>query len=266
MSIFWLDNPKILYENDNYLDFIPQKNMSRTEQLNSITRLSIYVFIILILFGIKSYYVVPLVIIILTIIANHINVDEIQYKQDDMTNNSNEQIEQFHGVSRDRIHDVDSQNYVVQSGYYNSDNHMNLGEYYGPSSNVNYHPSTKTKKCRKPTYDNPFMNPSILDFNVPDDTRTLYDEACYDTINSDCAIKKEMNEQFNRDLFRDVGDLYNARGGERQFYTTPSTSVPNDQDGFGQWLFGDVGTCKSDLSKCYPLENLRASDDFLYSH
>lgn len=262
MSVFWLDNPKILYENDNYLDFIPQKNMSRTEQLNAITRLSIYALIIFILFGVKSYYVVPIFVILLTVAANKLNDSESKtiVNSENITN-TDEQVEKFHGIYRDRINDVDTQNYVVKSGYYNSDNHMELGEYYGPDTHV---PSkTSIKKCRKPTYDNPFMNPSILDFNVPDDTRTIYDEACYDTINSDCSIKKEIDEKFNQDLFRDVGDLYNARGGERQFYTTPSTSIPNDQAGFGQWLFGDVGTCKSNLSECYPLENLRAGDDFL---
>ncbi len=79
-------------------------------------------------------------------------------------------------------------------------------------------------------------------------------------------VNNEINKKFNEDLYREVGDLYNTRGGERQFYTVPSTSVPNDMDGFGNWLFGDVVNCKTDPSKCYPTEKLGASDDFLYSY
>ena len=256
MSDFWFNNINVLYENDNYLDFIPQKNMTRDEQLNSIVRLCIYVFIILVLFEVKTYYLYPFYVICLTILFHQINKNTTQQN----ANNA----ENFNNIERDKIYDVDSQNYVVQSGYYNSDNHLELGEYY--DSHKNTPVKTVSKKCRKPTYDNPFMNPSILDFNVPDENREIYDEACYDTLNSGCPVTTEVDKTFREDLFRDVGDLYNARGGERQFYTVPSTAIPNDQHGFAQWLFGDTGTCKSDLSKCYPLENLRTNDNILHPY
>jgi len=258
MSDFWSDDIKILYENDNYLDFLPSKIMTRTEQLNAITRLSIYMLIILILFDASlSICTIPLIIIFMTILMNKINKN----------NNETETVEQYVDSDRNKIHDTDPGNLSVQSGYYDSDNHMHLGSPHGIHSKNLYDSSNvSTKTCRKSTVDNPFMNPSILDFNSDDENRTIFDEACYDTIETNGAVNDEVNKNFNKDLYRDVSDLFNVRGGERQFYTVPSTSVPNDMDGFGNWLFGDVGNCKTDPSKCFPPDNLQLGDDFLYSH
>ena len=36
--------------------------------------------------------------------------------------------------------------------------------------------------------------------------------------------------------YRDPNDIYNRISSERQFYTTPNTTVPNDQTGFAKWL------------------------------
>ena len=44
---FWLINYKDLYQNKNYLKFFPKYTMSRTEQLNAITRLFIYYMILI---------------------------------------------------------------------------------------------------------------------------------------------------------------------------------------------------------------------------
>ena len=53
---FWFDNYKMLFINDNYLNFIPTSDMTRDEQLNAITRLAIYCIILLYLFDKESEY------------------------------------------------------------------------------------------------------------------------------------------------------------------------------------------------------------------
>ena len=65
--MFWIEDPKILY--NNYQDFIPKKNMTRIEQLNAITRLLIYIVIILIIFGFShDLCTIPIILIIFVVI------------------------------------------------------------------------------------------------------------------------------------------------------------------------------------------------------
>ena len=54
---FWLDDFSILYNNDNYLHFFSQKNTSRNEQLNSITRFFLYMMIIFYAFDLEEKYI-----------------------------------------------------------------------------------------------------------------------------------------------------------------------------------------------------------------
>ena len=49
-NLFWTNNFKILYNNENYLNFLPNKSMSRFEQLNAITRFCLYLIILCLLF------------------------------------------------------------------------------------------------------------------------------------------------------------------------------------------------------------------------
>jgi hypothetical protein len=44
---FWLDNPSILFERNNFFEVIPLKDMTTTQKLNALMRLSIYVGIVL---------------------------------------------------------------------------------------------------------------------------------------------------------------------------------------------------------------------------
>ena len=48
----------------------------------------------------------------------------------------------------------------------------------------------------------------------------------------------------NDSLFRDVNDLFGKNNSQRQFYTVPGNSIPNDQDTFAKWLYATPKTCK----------------------
>lgn len=50
-DIFWKNDISILYKNNNYRNFIPQKQCSLNENLNRITRLAFYYFFILYLYN-----------------------------------------------------------------------------------------------------------------------------------------------------------------------------------------------------------------------
>lgn len=91
------------------------------------------------------------------------------------------------------------------------------------------------KPNRKPNEKNPFMNVPISD----------YDKAQkYGKSENECGPQCKKN--FYKSLFRTADDaLWNRSSSERQFYTTPNTSVPNEQLKFAQWLYGNNQVGKS---------------------
>lgn len=84
--------------------------------------------------------------------------------------------------------------------------------------------------CTKPTPDNPFMNVNLTDYtDFPNRPK-----ACNVSKES---TKKEIEKNFNDKFPRDVDDIYNKKMTDRQFYTMPSTTIPNDQKAFAEWLY-----------------------------
>lgn len=70
-------------------------------------------------------------------------------------------------------------------------------------------------------------------------------------------VEKEMNEKtkefigkaFNdqdidKKLFSDLGDNYTFNQSMRTWYATPNTTIPNDQKGFAEFLYGNMPSCK----------------------
>jgi hypothetical protein len=121
---FWLNNYKVLYDNNNYTKFIPSKSMTKIQQLNALSRFSIYAFILIILFDDdEKWLYIPIFIFILCIILYKLH----QYE---LLEIKNKNVEQFN----------------------------NMDEY--DLSVV----SQEKKTCTKPTKDNPFMNFLISDY------------------------------------------------------------------------------------------------------
>ena len=98
-------------------------------------------------------------------------------------------------------------------------------------------------KCQKPTNQNPYMNINITDFN----NENKKDKSC--DINNE-EVKNDVIEKFNQNLYRNVSDLYGKNNSERQFYTLPVTTVPNDQKGFAEWLYKTDDNCKYNGVNC----------------
>jgi len=99
--------------------------------------------------------------------------------------------------------------------------------------------------CARSTVDNPFMNPTIADITDNPDRPA----ACI--IENDEVLNK-VETNFEARLFRDVGDLYGNQSSQRQYYTMPSTTIPNDQTSFAQWCYGTGPSCKDGNGfQCY---------------
>ena len=98
-----------------------------------------------------------------------------------------------------------------------------------------------------PNGPNPFMNVLMDEIhNNPAKPPGFY-------VNSP-AVKKELDDFFQTNMYRDPGDVFNRNQGQRQFVTPPSTSVPNDRDSLQNWLYRvPEQSCKEgNMEACIP--------------
>ena len=90
------------------------------------------------------------------------------------------------------------------------------------------------EKCVKPTQENPFMNPSLIGNNNKYDSCSIENE----------HIKDNIDYFFNKNVFRETDDIYDKSLLDRQFYTVPSTSIPNNREKLASWLYERGPSCK----------------------
>ena len=98
-----------------------------------------------------------------------------------------------------------------------------------------------------PTAANPFMN--VLLTEISDNPyRTPAASA------EGVAVKSELDGYFDTMFAADPGDVFQKSQSQRQWYTTPSTTIPNDVESLQNWLYRTPGqTCKEgNMGVCNP--------------
>ena len=119
-----------------------------------------------------------------------------------------------------------------------------------------------SNECQRPSYNNPLMNVLPTDIKY----RPKRPPACFAY---DGKISKEIDDKFNVNLYKDITDIYGKANSQRQYYTTPSTTIPNNQEAFSKWLYGTPPTCKQGngeqcIANVY--ENILADTPFKYKY
>lgn len=223
---FWVEQPSILFRRDRLTNFFPTAKLTVVENLNAVIRLLIYLSLILILFTRNSQYLLlPLGGMLVTYV-----LFQIYPKKEVLKEIPPRESFSLDGKLSDKI-----------------------------QSNKKYDEQLE-RECIQPTVDNPFMN-----FNYITDSYHR-EPACQAWLYDDKEskdIRKEVTESFNHDLYRDVSDLYSKNNSQRQFFTMPWTSWPNNQTSFAKWLYRTGPTCKELGSKCAPYWNPTASYSLL---
>jgi hypothetical protein len=93
----------------------------------------------------------------------------------------------------------------------------------------------QTKRvCSSPTLNNPFMNVLPSEYGL----RPNRSPAC-DL--SRPSVKKKVEELYEEKFpnAKYSRDIYGRNTGLRQFYSNPSTTIPNDQATYAAWLYSD---------------------------
>ena len=131
--------------------------------------------------------------------------------------------------------------FIYKMQYKNVEMYFNS---YNSKQNADNKKILVKKDCTLPTYNNPFMNINVITDNPKKN------EACKSWDNK--TLKADIKDKFNVNLYRDVADLYGKNNSQRQYYTMPSTTLPNKQTEFAKWCYNTGATCKEDTIKCAP--------------
>ena len=101
----------------------------------------------------------------------------------------------------------------------------------------------------------PYSGPMLPDYTPPTARNllmnVLIDEIKYNPGRPEAApvdnplVKQTLDDYFRVQWFSDPTDVFGKNQSQRQFVTQPSTTVPNDQGAFADWLYIIPGkTCK----------------------
>lgn len=104
--------------------------------------------------------------------------------------------------------------------------------------------------CVIPTTSNPFMNPLYGD----DPKRP---EACRGP-----GVQEMAANLLDAQLLEDPEDIFGKANMQRQFYTIPSTTIPDKVEQFQDYLFRDYPNCKTNGSDCAPYQDIRLQREF----
>jgi hypothetical protein len=90
----------------------------------------------------------------------------------------------------------------------------------------------------EPTAANPFMNVLMTEYTDNPD-RSVAEN------NQGVRVRNELDSYFQTMFHSDPGDAFQHTQSQRQFVTMPSTTIPNDQESYQNWLYRTPGqTCK----------------------
>lgn len=208
INTFWISEPTILFNSNYIFELFPKEYMSREQKLNAITRL---VFILTIL----GYLITQNIKMMITGIIT-IGIIILLYKLEIIkSNTSNKKKVNLEGFT--------NPNYINE----NKKNHT------------------------LPTAKNPVMNVLLTEINDdPNRNSALpaYNSNVEKEINDNVKllIKNNLgdNNIVDERLFREISDNFGFEQSMRNFYATPNTKIPNDQEAFANFCYGDMISCK----------------------
>lgn len=239
---YWFQNINILLDTNKLGMFLPTSDMTYTEKSNALVRGSIFLGLGLSLFLKKYLYLyIPIFMMCFTY---------IMYLLRRVDNESNDNINNILQSQNKTISENTHAEQVRQSHLNLHTNQKNINEKFRNSKYMKAldgidHNEFKNQEnirdnnwrkrdCLESTSNNPFMNPNPFSSrNIGPNCSPLSEDT-----------KNKINLNFNKNLFKDANDIFNHRNGDRQFYTVPGNTFPNDRDTFMKWCYSKPKTCK----------------------
>ena len=223
---YWFqDLSNTIFNLDYALKIVPEQTMTYPEKINSLVRLSIYLGLILGLFYSNYLYLyIPIITMLMTYLLYIFRLDQLENKKAHQGPNST--LNDLKNDLKNNISKEDLHKLQKKMGLKN----MNIDN----MNDEDFQNILNIKTCSKPSTNNPFMNALVYDSRKKD-------HSC-DPINPN--NQEKIEEEYNKYCIKDISDIYNHNSGRRQFYTMPSTTYPNNQEGLANWLYKTPPTCK----------------------
>jgi hypothetical protein len=275
MDEFWIKNPEILI--NKYYEILPTNGMTRVEQMNAVSRILIYILILVMIFDRKTEIIIFILVGLSLIIALYfIYMNDKQGINNDLINENKDEFEKFDSkqdlldnqelnknilnlYENKKEQNVKSLNsklenkVVLESGYIDFDGNYKIGENNAdisiyeqnkskPKISMSKDKIIKEKHCRKPTVENPFNNVLFSDYleggNVP--------QPC----NSNETTLSEMQNLYNSSIYRNLSDVFERENSQRTFYSVPIEQNAESQTDFANWLYKTGPTCHENSQYC----------------
>ena len=201
---FWTKDPRILLDSDYIFNLWINKNMTKNEKLNVLTR-------VIILLTLLGYILTKSIKILFFSILAIFIIIFLYYSSTKSENFEN--IREFGKIKlTDKFDDVFlDKKYFTQSSVSNPLSNVKLTEYQDDPLRKQAAPSYNKKVEQE-------INNNAKQF-----------------------IKSSFNdENIDKKLFNDLGDNLQFENSMRQFYTTSSSTIPNDQESFLKFCYKDL--------------------------
>lgn len=131
---------------------------------------------------------------------------------------------------------------------YNINYRKNKAKVFEKYENMNCY--NNLKSYTKPTALNPAMNVLLTEINDNPNRHQAapsYNKKVNNEINKTTQKMVENNfgdKNIDKRLFKDLADAFEFDNSMRTFYSTANTKIPNDQDAFAEFCYGDMISCK----------------------
>lgn len=224
MVDFWGEDPNILFSPKYIFELFPVESMTYNQKLNSVSRLIIGLTLIGFLFVRNMRILLIGAICLLSIFL-------LQYSQ------------------------TKSLNKLISEGF--DDRLESLGVDETAQAVIKAFATDDPSKIGKrvffdtPKINNPYNNVLVTD--IVDNPNKLpappayYEETEKEILDKTKEAIQKMNPTFpnmTEKLFASLDDHFEFEQSARQFYSNPSTTIPNDQGGFAEFCYGEMISCK----------------------
>jgi len=232
-SIFWINEPTILFNKDYILQVWPTSKMSYEEKLNAISRVVIIMTILGFILTMNKGILFIGVVTLVAIVAMY-KMRKQKITKDAMDSSK----EGFSGIDvknqQETIINPDTLKTYLKSEF------MPVNK-KNPLGNV----------LLTEIMDNPTRKPAPPSFNTE----------VYEDIN---VTTKKMVQSLNpgikntnKQLYGDLGEQFEFDQSQWSFYSTPNTKIPNDQGAFADYLYGDMPSCRDGNAFACVQDNIR---------
>jgi hypothetical protein len=215
---FWSENPNVLFQSEYIMEFFPVNSMTFSQSLNAISR---------------SILVLSLVAFILTKNASFILVMGIT-------------LYAIHFYFTSHMNEIKkNQTKQIEEGF------------DSPGLEVINNPEyTRNRKLEPEVFDttkssNPFSNVLLPDYEYNPNKKPAPPSYAANISQDILKQAKQTVNELNPDqpniadkLFKDLGEQLEFEQSMRNFYSTPNTTIPNDQAAFAEFCYGSMISCK----------------------